>query len=116
AGSRSLSSAELIRAIVDTEPPRASDIVASADSTIRAQRRGATPEKLCRQLRGDLDTILHKALKKAPQERYGSVVAFADDLQHYLKDEPISARPDSFTYRAGKFVHRNKVGVVFTAL
>jgi len=116
AGPGSLSSAELIKAIVDTETPRASDTIASADGAIRAQKRRATPEKIRRQLRGDLDTILGKALKKAPQERYGSVVALADDLQRYLKHEPIRARPDSFTYRAGKFVHRNKVAVALTAL
>jgi serine/threonine protein kinase len=116
AGPGSLSSAELIKAIVDTEPPRASDTLATTEAAIRAQKRGATPEKLRRQLRGDLDTILGKTLKKAPQERYGSVVGFADDLQRYLKHEPISARPDSFTYSAGKFVHRNKVAVTVAAL
>jgi serine/threonine protein kinase len=116
AGPGLLSSAELIKAIVDTEPPRASDTLATTEGAIRAQKRGATPDKLRRQLRGDLDTILGKTLKKAPQERYGSVVAFADDLQRYLKHHPISARPDSFTYRAGKFLTRNKLGVVLTSL
>ena len=111
-----LSSAELVKAIVETEPPRASDTIASADRKMVAEKRGTTPEKLHRQLRGDLDTILQKALKKVPQERYGSVVAFADDLRRYLKHEPISARPDSFTYRAGKFIRRNKLAVALTAL
>jgi serine/threonine-protein kinase len=46
---------------------------------------------LVRLLRGDLDTIAAKALKKNPEERYSSVTAFADDLARYLKQEPISA-------------------------
>jgi serine/threonine protein kinase len=108
-GSKPLSSAELIKAIVDTEPPRASDTFATTEGAIRAQKRGATPDKLRRQLRGDLDTILGKTVKKAPQERYGSVVAFADDLQRYLSHEPISARPDTLWYRATKFARRNRL-------
>jgi serine/threonine protein kinase len=120
-GTATRSTAELVKAITDTEPPRASDAVTSTKSTPEALtataiQRSSTPERLSRVLRGDLDTIVSKALKKAPQERYGSVVAFADDLQRYLKDEPISARPDSFTYRAGKFIYRNKLGVAITAL
>jgi eukaryotic-like serine/threonine-protein kinase len=67
-------------------------------------------------LRGDLDTIIGKALKKIPVERYSSVAAFGDDLQRYRKHEPITARPDSFTYSAGKFVARNKLGVTVAAL
>jgi len=60
---------------------------------------------------GELQTILGKALKKAPQERYGSATAFADDLRHYLTHRPISARPDTLLYRARKFVRRNRVPV-----
>jgi serine/threonine protein kinase len=116
AGPGAHSSAGLIKAIVVTEPSRASDTVFSAAGPVIAEKRGTTPEKLRRQLRGDLDTILRKAQKKAPEERYGSMVAFADDLQRYLKREPISARPDSFTYRASKFIRRNKLGVALTAL
>src|SRR5581483_8059451 len=90
-------------------------ISASASQLVAAQR-STTPDKLRRQLRGDLDTIIRKALKKSPQERYGSVVAFADDLQRYLKRDPISARPALFTYRAGKFVRRNKLAVTLSSL
>ena len=74
-----------------------------------AASRASTPEKLHRLLRGDLDTITAKALKKSPQERYNSVGAFADDVRRYLAHEPISARPDTLTYRATKFIRRNRV-------
>jgi len=89
-GSGPHSPADLIKAIVDTEPRRLSDIVTSfaADqetATANATRRTTTPDKLSRLLRGDLDTIVAKALKKSPRERYSSVAALADDLARYLK-------------------------------
>lgn len=64
---------------------------------------------------GDLDTILRKALRKNPAERYQTVVALADDLRRYLRQEPISARPSSLDYRIGKFVRRNTTGAVGAA-
>ena len=60
---------------------------------------------------GDLDTILAKALRKIPSERYQTVAAFGDDLHRYLRQEPVSARPDSLGYRARKFVRRNRGAV-----
>ena len=121
AGSGPHTPADLVKAIVDTEPTRPSDAVTSAKAnaevtTSNAARRTATPEKLRRLLRGDLDTIVAKALKKNPQERYASVTALADDLARYLRHEPISARPDIFAYRAAKFVRRNRTAVVLAAL
>ena len=64
-----------------------------------------------RELRGDLDTILLKALKKQPQDRYPTAHAFLEDLERFLEARPILARPDSRWYRARKFVVRNKLGV-----
>jgi serine/threonine protein kinase len=108
--------AGLVKAILDTEPLCLSEIVAPTQTTAEtadanAKRRSTTPDKLARLLRGDLDTIVAKALKKNPRERYASIKAFADDLQRYLRNEPISARPDAIAYRTGKFVrrHRNSV-------
>jgi serine/threonine protein kinase/Tol biopolymer transport system component len=116
AGAGPRTPAGLVKAILDTEPPRPSEIVAQTqtdgeDAVTNARRRATTPDKLARLLRGDLDTIVAKALKKNPQERYPSIKAFADDLQRYLSYEPITARPDAIAYRAGKFVrrHRNSV-------
>lgn len=64
-----------------------------------------------RELRGDLDTILLKALRRAPGDRYASVVAFADDVERHLQHRPILARPASRRYVWGRFVRRNKVAV-----
>jgi serine/threonine protein kinase/Tfp pilus assembly protein PilF len=91
AGEDRQSTAELVRAIVEIEPDRISE---------------AAPENLRRALKGDLDTIVAKALKKSPEERYASVSALADDLRRYLAHEPIQARPDTLRYRAAKFVRR----------
>ncbi len=84
-------------AIVHTDPSPPSA------STTEAARR--------RLLRGDLDTIILKALKKRPEERYATVNAFADDLQRYLDGRPVLARPDSTSYRVSKFVRRNRIAV-----
>ena len=110
------SPAVLIKAIVDVEPPRASDAVEAINAESTAVKRRSTSEKLRRQLRGDLDTIIAKTLKKNPAERYSSVTALADDLRRYLKHEPISARPDTIGYRTAKFIRRNRTAVTLSAL
>jgi serine/threonine-protein kinase len=71
---------------------------------------------LKRALRGDLDTILSKALRKDPAQRYASIEAFAADVQRHLRAEPVLARPDSSLYVAGRFVRRHRVGVAAGAL
>jgi serine/threonine protein kinase/tetratricopeptide (TPR) repeat protein len=119
AGTGIRSPAALFKAIVEIETPRlsatANSIAADARSNVAANR-GTTPDKLGRILRGDLDTIATKALKKNPDERYSSVAAFADDLSRYLKQEPISARPDTLAYRTAKFVRRNRTAVALATL
>ena len=100
AGAALESPAALIHAIADAEPKRLSDVV--------------PPGRLRRFLRGDLDTIVAKALKKDPAERYSSVTAFADDLRRVLRHEPIGARPDSMIYRTSRFVRRNARAVAAT--
>ena len=96
---RTLSSAELMHAVLTEEPARA-----SAASNVATIRRRA--------LEGDLDNILGKALKKDPSERYASVGAFADDLKRFLTHEPVQARPDTIPYRVSKFVQRHQGGVL----
>jgi serine/threonine protein kinase len=113
--------ASLVRAILDSDPPRPSEIVARMQGneetrSMNASRRAATPDKLSRFLRGDLDTIVAKAMKKNPQERYLSIKEFADDMQRYLNYEPISARPDTLAYRAGKFIRRHRASATAALL
>ncbi len=62
-------------------------------------------------MRGDLDNIVAKALKKRPPSAIRRSAAFADDLQRYLDHEPVSARADSLAYRATKFVRRYRLAV-----
>jgi len=66
--------------------------------------------------RGDLDTIVAKALKKDPSERYISVAALSGDVRRYLNHEPIEARPDTFAYRTAKLVRRNRTPVTLAAV
>ena len=108
------SQADYTRAIVDVEPKRVSAAANDASET-DAAKRGVTRDRLVRQLSGDLDIIIGKALKKNPAERYGSVAEFADDLRRHLAHEPISAQPDSMQYRAAKFVRRRWRGVAVGA-
>ena len=67
-------------------------------------------------LRGDLDTIILKALRKEVAERYVSVGQFSEDIRRYLEGVPILARPHTFSYRAAKFIMRNRVGVTAATL
>ena len=93
-------------AILHAEPPRPSEL---AERPLR------------RALRGDLDTIVLKALKKEPDERYPTVHALLDDVERYLAGRPVLAQPDSAWYRIRKFTARNRLAVslgaaVFAAL
>jgi len=97
-----------MRAVIEQEPKRLSDTVA------HSPRHDAA--KLARELRGDLDNIVAKALKKAPAQRYANAAEFADDLRRYLNHEPVAARPDGAAYRVGKFLRRHRVGVAAGAL
>ena len=96
------STLEIARATLDRDPPQLSKVAAD-DSRGRA-------------LRGDLDNIVAKALRKDPGERYATAEAFAQDLRFYLAHQPVSARPDSVAYRAGKFIRRHRAGVLMTAV
>ncbi|MEO8381622.1 MAG: serine/threonine-protein kinase [Acidobacteriota bacterium] len=62
-------------------------------------------------LRGDLDTIVLAAMDVDPARRYGSAEKLGDDVRRYLSGHPVAARPATFTYRANKFVRRNKLAV-----
>jgi eukaryotic-like serine/threonine-protein kinase len=91
------------RVIREYEPPLAS----SAGSLSRRARAS---------LEGDLDNILRKALEKDPQQRYPTARELAADIERHLKGLPIEARAASFSYRAAKFVRRNRLAVTAAAL
>ncbi len=78
-----------------------------------ADRRG---RRLSRRLQGDLDTILLKALHRDPARRYAAAAALADDLRRHLEGRPVSARPDTWSYRTAKFVERHRWGVAAATL
>lgn len=67
-------------------------------------------------LRGDLDNIILKALRKEPSRRYTSVEQFSEDIRRHLEALPVLAHKGTFNYRASKFIRRNKVGVAAAAL
>jgi len=101
---RSRSAKDIAEAICTTEPVRPS------------LAAGETDAGLARRLRGDLDTILLTALRKEPARRYASVEQFAGDVLRHLDGLPVRARPDTFGYRAGKFVRRHRAGVAAAIL
>jgi serine/threonine-protein kinase len=108
------SAAEVMRATLDTDPMRLPHALAhlpAGDATVPARiasERDTPLPRLRRQLRGDLENIVARALRKAPAERYQTVDALAEDLRRYLAHEPVVARPDSLGYRTAKFVARHR--------
>jgi eukaryotic-like serine/threonine-protein kinase len=103
------SQAALEEAILTEDLRRPSQAEFSAES---ATARGTSVRALARALAGDLDIIVLKALKRNPCERYASVTAFAQDISNHLHSLPVSARPDSYWYRVGRFVTRHKIPVI----
>jgi serine/threonine protein kinase/tetratricopeptide (TPR) repeat protein len=87
---------ELLQVVAQLEPVRPS--------------AAATNSSASRRLRGDLDNIILKALRKEPARRYAGVGSFAADIQRHLAHQPVTARKDTVSYRAGKFIRRNKIG------
>ena len=67
-------------------------------------------------LRGDLDNIVLKALKKQPERRYSTVEFFSEDIRRHLEGLPVTARPDTFSYRLEKFIKRNRIAVIAAGL
>ena len=108
---KALSPASAERAIAEAEPARPSAL-ASEDA---ATHRGLSVDGLRRRLRGDLDTIVLKALHKPPEERYATAAAMAEDVGRHLDGFPVAARPDGVGYRIRKFVRRHRLGVALGA-
>ena len=77
--------------------------------------RRTKPDQLKKRLKGDLDTIVLKALRKEPERRYESAEKLASDIENFLTGNPVSAHPDSVIYRGKKFFERHTVGVLSAA-
>jgi eukaryotic-like serine/threonine-protein kinase len=117
---------EIVKSVCETEPTAPSSM-----SDTETQRRGDTEKELeistnivaspvrhvsASQLKGDLDNIILKALRKEPAERYGSVQQLSEDIWRFLQGLPVLARPQTIGYRFGKYVKRHKAGVFAAAL
>jgi eukaryotic-like serine/threonine-protein kinase len=124
--SASLVPAEMARVILSEEPEKPSVAISdcglriaeskarSASTSKDPQDSKTNPQSAIRNpksLRGDLDNIVLKALRKEPERRYASVQEFSEDIRRHLEGLPVTATPDTFSYRAKKFIQRNKAGV-----
>lgn len=121
-GHRPFESAEkalpkMVQSICEDEPDRPSiTVFHPGKDSMASIRTGKPGEGFIERLRGDLDWIILMALRKDPMRRYVSVEQFSEDIRKYMEGAPVIARNDTFSYRAGKFLGRNKLGVAAVAL
>ena len=100
---------EVIRIIREEEPSKPSTRLATDESLpAMAAKRRAEPRKLIVLLKGELDWVVMKCLEKRRDRRYESASGLAQDIERFLADEPVEARPPSAGYRLAKFLRRNK--------
>ncbi len=104
---------EVLRQLREDDPlrPSAKLSMEKESSRATAEVRGAEPKQLARLLHGDLDWITMKALEKERSRRYGAPSELAADINRYLHNEPIVARPTSTGYRLQKYVRRHRIVV-----
>ena len=98
----------LWRAICEEDPPPPSEAAERAKGPDAARRAAG--------LRGDLDAIVLKAMRKEPQRRYATVDQLSEDLRRHLDGLPVEARPESAAYRLGKFVSRHRTAAAAAAV
>jgi serine/threonine protein kinase/Flp pilus assembly protein TadD len=100
---------EMIRILREEEPSKPSTRLSTEESLPSlAALRQTEPKKLMALLRGELDWVVMKCLEKQRDRRYETASGLARDVQRYLADEPVEARPPSAGYRLGKFLRRHK--------
>ena len=119
---------DLARAICEAEPERPSSVILKPEEIQRhgetapltptevSSAREGSVAKLRRRLRGDLDNIVLKALRKEPQRRYASVEQFAEDIRRHLDGLPVTASKASWSYRAAKFIKRHRAAMAVSAV
>jgi serine/threonine protein kinase/tetratricopeptide (TPR) repeat protein len=106
----------IARAITEKEPLRPSTAIRESKFESRDPTDSRFSNYDSRSLRGDLDNIVMKALRKEPERRYASVGQFSEDIRRHLEGRPVIARKDTVSYRTAKFVGRNKVAVAAAVL
>lgn len=110
---------QMRRILREEEPLRPSRQLSRLDRatlTTTAERRQCGPQQLLAWLRGDLEHVILKAIEKDVDRRYASAAALAEDIQHFLQQEPVTAVPPSRIYRLKKFVRRHRAGVAASVL
>ncbi|MCY3003554.1 MAG: serine/threonine-protein kinase [Planctomycetota bacterium] len=107
---------EVVRTIREEQPARPSTRASGdGDGERAAVLRATAPNALRTRLEGDLDWIALKALEKDRSRRYDTASALADDVERFLRDEPVLARPPSTAYQLSRFVKRHRIAVAATA-
>lgn len=116
---------EVEQIICEKQPTRPSTAITKvlperedAENTLKkvSSNRQTKTEQLQKNLKGDLDTIVLKAIRKEPDRRYESAEQLAADIRHYLTGRPVMAHPDSMGYRTRKFIRRHRIGAISTAI
>jgi serine/threonine protein kinase/formylglycine-generating enzyme required for sulfatase activity len=108
---------EILRIVREVEAPRPSAKLSTIDTLPSvAANRGTEPAKLSRLMKGELDWLVLKALEKDRTRRYETANALSRDIQRYLADEVVEARPPTVGYRVKKFVRRHKGQVIAASL
>jgi serine/threonine-protein kinase len=115
---------EIARIICELEPTRPSVVVQQSEETIGpdggtrrltpeavSRARDVGPERLRRDLRGDLDAIVMMAMRKEPRRRYSSAEQLAEDIGRYLERRPVRARRGTWAYRSARFVRRHRLAL-----
>ncbi len=113
-GASATSVLDMMQTVCEKEPEKPSSAAERRSKEGAAPPEGVPVEP--RDLAGDLDTIVLKALRKEPSERYSSVEQFSEDLDRYARDLPVLARRETFSYVAAKFIRRNKLALGAAAL
>jgi serine/threonine protein kinase len=108
---------EIRRIIKEAEPQRPSVRLSTSGTLAKvAAARKTEPAKLSRLMRGDLDWVVMRCLEKDRSRRYDTASSLAKDVERFLKDEPVEARPPSMTYKLRKLFRRNKAAVLTAAI
>jgi len=109
---------EIGKIVTDRNPVKPSEKVSELfhSSTKSNSYKNITPRQLSKQLRGDVDNIILKALRKDPLRRYQSAEQLKNDILNYIQNRPVSAQRDSFAYVSKKFIIRHKTPVIATCI